>query len=89
MEYNLSIYFFTETTEPTEKQPVQGLADTEEDDQPPPPEEEIPTELLKQEYLLNPIVCVGEHLLEHKVTVADFARFEIGENIDGGSWRKD
>ncbi|XP_072047396.1 elongation factor Ts, mitochondrial-like [Amphiura filiformis] len=61
-----------------------GFSDSE-DNIPAPPEEELPTEMLQQEYLLNPSICVGEHLLEHKVTILDFARFEIGENIDGGS----
>jgi translation elongation factor EF-Ts len=37
--------------------------------------------LIYQELLVDPEITVGEMLSENNVTVADFVRFEIGEEI--------
>ena len=72
-------YYYTEPAEPVQEE-SQGFSDSEDNKQFP-PEEELPTEMLKQEYLLDSSVCVGEHLLQSNVSLMDFARFECGESL--------
>lgn len=56
------------TEEDEEKKEKEGDGETIED------------EMLKQEYLLDPSLTVGDLLLEENVEVIDFVRFECGES---------
>ena len=42
-------------------------------------EDEVETEMLKQEYLLDPTMTVGDLVRQENLEIIDFARFECGE----------
>jgi translation elongation factor EF-Ts len=50
-------------------------------DEKPNENKEEESQLIYQELLVDPEITVGEMLSENNVTVADFVRFEIGEEI--------
>lgn len=43
--------------------------------------ETLEEEMLKQEYLLDPSLRVGDFLIEENVEIVDFVRYECGENV--------
>lgn len=69
-----------EYTPPTaEELEAEKSEENEETDKQSESEEKVEEEMLKQEYLLDPNLTVGDFLLEENVEVLDFARYECGE----------
>ena len=54
-----------------------------EQDAPPEKEQQVETEMLKQEYLLDPTMTVGDLVRQENLEIIDFARFECGESAVG------